>query len=521
MMRAEWSNLLIGFDLHYEHIHDIRISSLPGFRPAPAGTASSAPGTNLRAIMTSSKTDKRPNAIWSLFSSVRLAIVLLIILAMASIIGTVIPQQGQGAVEFAKNLSPEWFRFLSFLNLFDMYHSLWFRLLLGCLGLNLIICSVDRFSGAWKRFSTIPRPDRKKPFEDLPPEQTIFVQTKLEEPAHSIGRFLQTRYKRTQNKDSEHEYFFYGEKGGYSHFGVYLIHLSVLAILIGGLAGSFFGFEAYVNIMEGGKIDTVTLRKGMSPLKLGFEVSCDKFTVDFYENGAPKEYRSDLTFFINGKEVEKRSALVNHPIQFKGVTFYQASYGKLPGKKVRLKIESHANKDDITTLVVEPGHPMQLPEKEGQFIVVDVKGDLMGMGPAIQVLIRPSNGKETYFWVFKHPQMILKRLPGPMARSPKFNASAFKPYTFFLDHLESAYYTGLQVNKDPGVNIVWIGCFMMIAGFFVTFFMSHMKIWVRLSEEETGTRISVAGTANKNPVGFQRELENLTNDLKDMLLEKG
>jgi len=471
--------------------------------------------------MTSSRTDKKPNALWRFFSSVRLTIVLLIVLAITSIIGTLIPQQGQGAVQFARSLSPGWFSFFSSLGLFDMYHSIWFRLLLGCLGLNLIICSVDRFPGAWKRFRTIPRPDRKKPFEHLPPEQTFLIQAKIEDPGLGIGQLLQKRYKRTQSKDSGHEHFFYGEKGGYSHFGVYLIHLSVLIILIGGLTGSFFGFEAFVNIVEGEKIDTVTLRKGMSPLKLGFEVSCDKFTVDFYKNGAPKEYRSDLTFFIKGKEVERRSALVNHPVRFKGVTFYQASYGKLPGKKVRLKITSHTSKDDIRTLVVEPGHPMQLPEKEGQFTVTDAKEDLMGLGAAVRVLIQPSQGEETYFWVFQHPQIILQRLPGPMARSPRFNASAFKPYTFFLDHLESAYYTGLQVNKDPGVNIVWTGCFMMIAGFFVTFFMSHRKIWVRLSGEGSGTRISVAGTANKNPVGFQRELENLTDDLKDMFSGKG
>ena len=108
-----------------------------------------------------------------------------------------------------------------------------------------------------------------------------------------------------------------------------------------------------------------------------------------------------------------------------------------------------------------------------------------------------------------------------MAQSPKFNASAFKPYTFFLDDLESAYYTGLQVNKDPGVNIVWLGCFLMVAGFFVAFFTSHRKIWVRLSEEKEGIRISVAGTSNKNPVGLQRELKNLTSEFKNLLSEKG
>lgn len=466
-----------------------------------------------------SKKEKKSSIIWNFFSSVKLTIVLLIILATASIIGTLIPQR-EGAIEFAKNLSPEFFRLLSSLNLFDMYHALWFRLLIACLVLNLIICSANRFPTTLKRFHTLPRPDRLKPFKHLPTQQSILVQGQIKDIANKVNQFLQGRYKRISKKEDEKKHFFYGEKGRYSNFGVYLVHLSILIILIGALAGSFFGFEARVNILEGEQIDTVTLRGKMKPLKLGFDVRCDKFKVDFYKNGAPKEYQSQLSFYIGGKDPEKRTLLVNHPVKFKGITFYQASYGIVPGKNVLIKIDRQASKQKITELSVEVGNLIQLPGNDGQFKVADVKTDFMRMGPAVLILVKPNRGEEVRFWVFQRHETIEKQIPGLFDKFPKLNPSAFKPYTFFLDKVESRYYTGLQVNKDPGVFIVWTGFFLMIAGFFVTFFTSHRRIWVQISKDKTGIRVSVAGTAGKNPVGLQRELEHLTNDLGNLLTDK-
>ncbi len=471
--------------------------------------------------MNKSRKEEKSNLLWGFFSSVKLAMVLLIILAIASILGTVVPQRGQGAVEFARGLSPGMHSFLSALNIFDMYHSFWFRLLIGFLALNLIICSIDRFSGAWKRFTAQPRPDRGKPFHDLAPDQSLFVQGEVEDTARVVDRFLKERYKRIQTKEGSNEFFFNGERGRYSHFGVYMVHLSILLIIIGSLVGSFFGFEAFVNIVEGEKIDTVVQTKKGVPLKLGFEVRCDKFNVDFYESGAPKEYRSDLTFFVNGEETEKKSVLVNHPVQFRGITFYQASYGSRPGGRIRLRMARHSGEYESGTVTLEQGDSMQLPGNEGKLRVIDIKGDFMKMGPVARISIQPDRGEEISFWVFKNPEIMRKRLPAPMLESPKFNPSVFKPYTFFLDSLESIYYTGLQVNRDPGVSIVWAGCFLMVAGFFITFFTSHRRIWIRVSSLKQGIRVSVAGTSNKNPVGLQRELKSVINDLRKQISEKG
>jgi cytochrome c biogenesis protein len=466
--------------------------------------------------MTKPNIEKNPNIIWRLFSSVRLTIFLLILLAVASIIGTLIPQASQReSAEFAMGLSPWLFRLFSFLDLFDMYHSLWFRFLIGCLSANLLICSLNRFPGTWSLFRAQVRPDREKPFKDLPPGQGFFVKGDIAHVSDKVSRFLKSHYRKTLAKADKDRHFFYAERGGYSRFGVYVVHTSVLLILIGALVGSFFGFEAFVNIIEGDQIDTVSLRKEDEELKLGFNVRCDRFTVDFYENGMPKEYRSELTFIVDEKEAEKKSLIVNHPVQFRGVTFYQASYGTIPGKKVHLKIVKNDEKNHAITLETEPEAEVKLPGNEGTFSVTGVKANFMNTGPAVQIAVRPLEGDEVHFWVFKGYETIQKKLPGPMLMSPKFNPSAFKPYTFMLEGMETSYYTGLQVNRDPGVPIVWTGFFLIIAGFIITFFTSHKRIWVRLLPDKKGISVSIAGTTSRNQVGLERELMHLTEGLKE------
>ena len=467
--------------------------------------------------MMKSNPGKKSNIIWDIFSSVKLTLALLIILAVTSIAGTVIPQR-EGAVEFAQKLSPALVQLLNSLQLFDIYHSLWFRIMIALLSLNLIVCSMKRFQVTLKLFQALPRPDRSKPFENLPPQKSFRVRGEIQDVTRRVAAFMRDQYKKIEAKDTKKGNFFYGSKGRYSLFGVFVVHLSVLIILMGAIIGSIWGFEAYVNIAEGESVDMVTLRKrrGHAHEKLGFSVQCDKFTVDFYDTGAPKEFRSDLIFMDDGKVLQKGSLLVNHPITFRGITFYQSGYGTIPGDRVRLKISSSQGEPE--TLEIEKAHPMPLPHNEGQFEVVEVHGNLKGMmGPAALISIKPKKGKERHFWIFRNFESLQKKFPKAMFQSPILNPSAFKPYTFYLEEIQSKYYTGLQVNKDPGVPLVWVGFFMIVMGLFITFFTSHRRVWVRVLEEKGKIRISVSGKANKNPVGMERELDHLIHKLEDLL----
>jgi cytochrome c biogenesis protein len=164
------------------------------------------------------------------------------------------------------------------------------------------------------------------------------------------------------------------------------------------------------------------------------------------------------------------------------------------------------------------GEPVPLPGGSAQFQVVEVRSDFMRMGPAAHVAVKPSQGEELHFWVFQHQDMIRQRFPGMLERFPKMNPRTFEPYAFFLEKIEAKYYTGLQVNRDPGVNVVYLGFCFMVLGLVVTFFVSHRRVWVQISGEKKKVSIKVAGRANKNQMGFEKELDELAGKLRRKLV---
>jgi cytochrome c biogenesis protein len=151
--------------------------------------------------------------------------------------------------------------------------------------------------------------------------------------------------------------------------------------------------------------------------------------------------------------------------------------------------------------------------------VIEVNGNLMGMmGPAALISVEGGQSDKTSFWVFRNHAALRQRFPGMMEHNPRLNPSAFAPYTFYLEDLPTNYYTGLQVNRDPGVLFVWSGFFTIVIGLFATFFWSHRRIWIRISSGEGEAEVRVAGTASKNPVGLERELDRLTQAIRAKLM---
>ena len=272
---------------------------------------------------------KKSNALWSLFSSINLTIVLLLLIVLLSIAGSLIPQQ-EAAREFARNIPPGWSSALQKMQFFDLYHSIWFLFLLGLLSLNLIVCSLNRFQVTWQRFRAKAFPDSFTSLENLSPALTILTEERHDTTIQKLEDMLKKKYRKVEKRETAQGDFLYGEKGRFSHFGVYVIHLGILIIIGGAVIGYLFGFDAYVQVAEGDAVDTIELKEDRGAKKLNFTLRCDRFSVDFYEDGAPKEYRSDLTFLKNDRVVYQGSLLVNHPITFEGLRFYQASYGTVP-----------------------------------------------------------------------------------------------------------------------------------------------------------------------------------------------
>ena len=448
---------------------------------------------------------KMKKPLFSFLSSIKLTIILLIIIAVASIVGTIIPQQYGGGEAF-QHLSPGLVKIFNSLQLFDMYHSIWFIILMVLLSLNLIVCSLNRWKASWKLFSKVPAPNRKKPFENLPRESVILIEKHRNEIISGVENLLRRKYRKLRRKDADRITFFYGEKGAYSNFGVYIIHLSILIIITGAIIGSLLGFEAFVNIPEGESTNTVHLARQKGIKKLDFTVRCDTFTISFYDNGMPKEYRSNLSFLKDNNVILQGPLLVNHPITFDGIRVYQASYGATPGGRAHITIRRE-NKQE-TTITVKQNDSFFLNEKNTKVNIVKIENNFMSMGPAVLMHIQNPKGMMRV-WVFKRIEQMKDRIPDLIKKVPTFNPGRYTPYYFELNKIEPTYYTGLQLSHDPGVTIVAIGSLFVICGLFVTFFSSHKRLWVRLDEQDGKTRISVGARSNKDPVGLKREVESL------------
>lgn len=452
----------------------------------------------------------KKNPVWSFFSSVKLTIALLMIIALASILGTFIPQQEASEI-FAGRLSPGMASVFEKLQLFDVYHSVWFLALMALLSVNLIVCSLNRLPVSWRRFRNISASDETDVFRNLPSNRVIPVEGDLELQTTRVEGLLKKRYKRVRRKEAGQSCFLRGEKGNFSYFAVYLIHVSVLIILTGAIIGFFFGYHAYVEVVEGEAADTIQLQGGKGSKKLDFTIRCDRFLIEYYQDGTPKRYLSDLAFLRNEQVVFQGPVLVNHPVTFEGIRFYQASYGSTPAGEAVVMFRKGRGQAQAVKAAI--GKTFDLPGKEGTITLVRMEENFMRMGPAIKIDIQSAKD-HVQFWVFQNIDQIKEMNPGITDRVPMFDPERFAPYVFSLTGIQMKYYTGLQVNKDPGVPIAVAGAFLLVAGFMMVFFYAHRQVWIRLDRHGTGTRISVTGKTNKDRVGLEREMGRLIGEIK-------
>ena len=450
-------------------------------------------------------TDKTPSrSIWNFFCSLKLTMFLLITLAVVSIIGTVIPQ-GPPPPEYLQSISPNKLKLYQSLGFFDMYHSWWFILLLYLLSTNLIACSFKRLPHIWKTITQPVMVMGEGLEKTLPNVTTIMTQGDAAKLKDRIAAALKAEFTDPVITEDDGVFHLFAQKSPWSRLAVYAVHLSVLVIFIGAIIGSLFGYKGFVNIPEGESVDKV-ISRSEKEIDLGFAVRCEKFTVAHYPNGAPKEFKSILTVLENGQPVKgfnKVPVIVNDPLSYKGITFYQSSYGKLGEHEFTISDPDGSNPQP---LMIKSGGSIKLPNGSGlclQETTQDISHFQPGLsGPAAQVEVHLANGENKTFIVFgNNPAMNRMNLPYTGGKLLQYRGG------------EEFMYTGLQVAKDPGVRVVWLGCTLMMVGVYAAFFMSHRRIWVRV---ENGM-VTVGGSASKNQGAFQIFMERLVTKLKKQL----
>ncbi len=437
-------------------------------------------------------------SLWDFFCSLKLSISLLIGLALTSIIGTVVPQ-GNIPPEYLQTISESKFKLYQSLSFFDMYHSWWFMLLLYLLTVNLVACSIKRLPRVWKMVS------EPQLVMDENLEKSLALTHEFKISGDAVAKmkdFLATSVSSPVVTEKDGSIHLFAQKMPWCRLGVYVVHLSIIIIFIGALIGSFFGYKAMVNIPEGMAIDTV-YAPGDKAVKLDFAVRLEKFSVSYYDTGAPKEFKSILTILEKGQPVkgyENIPIIVNDPLSYKGITFYQSSYGQSgEGSLYHFNVSrrggaggAHFDLKKGEQATLNGGATLEVLEA-----TQDVRQFMPEFsGPAAKVMLKMPGKNPESFIVFKNHPEIEEQRKGELVLQ---YAGA-----------DEKLYTGLQVAKDPGVWVVWSGCALMTLGIMMAFFLSHNRIWIRISNG----RVVMGGTASKNPAAFESKFEALVEKLK-------
>ena len=361
-------------------------------------------------------------------TSIRLTIFLLLVLAGVAVLGTLVPQD-QPPQHYFMNYGETLGSLLWRAGFTRIYSSPWFLAPVSLLALNILVCLINGLPQALRRCR---RRFSWETAQDLP-ERGRFAWPPGVDP-HSLVTTVLSRELGRPRKESlpDKEVYLY-ERGRWRPLGPYLVHLALLLILAGGLIGKFWGIEGRLSILEGETANAFEVDPG-GEQPLDFTVRLDRFKVQFYEQGsAPKEFRSDLTFLKNGREMERRSCRVNEPVSFGGLTFYQSSYGAQPTGPVRLKA---CQGDDCEVLELPFRRMADLPGGKGQLMVMRLDGNLQGYGPAVQLALRSGPGHPQIFWVLQdHPEVADQ--PGP--------------WRFSVVSVPWKFYSVFQVKRDPGV----------------------------------------------------------------------
>ena len=423
--------------------------------------------------------------IWKFLASVRLAIFLLAALALTSVIGTIIPQH-QVANFYVERYSPGMAAFFQALDIPSMYSSWWFVALLALLALNLIICSLDRLPRVWRLIKADPAAIPAERIKKMP-ERAYWPVSDTAFPA--VKTLLTARGFTAVN-----DRLFVAEKGAWSRLGVYIVHLSILIIFAGAMVGQRYGFKASLTLPEGESSDVVFFNQSRTPQPLGFTVRCDSFTIQYYDNGMPKEYLSRLTVLENGKQVLSRGIEVNRPLRYRGITFYQASYQPY---------------DDFIVEFMKNGQPQG--KRHAFTIAFQQQEEWKEEGVSFGVLSASGQAQR-----LERLNLWLKK-GGDEPRVLTLKAGEEADFGPYKVRVRQMYATVLQVAKDPGVPLVYLGCGLLIFGLYVAFFLSHRRYFALLEETETGRGLLLAGTANKNRFGFARDFAALKNEIEKTL----
>jgi len=453
---------------------------------------------------------------WQTLSSIKTGVVLIILVVIFSAAGTVILQRPMtDPDDMQRAYSPTMLRFLDATGLTDVFHARWFVALMVLVSLCIIAASVERFPNAWRYFARPYKSPDESFRKALPTRAQIPIKDE-EQGLSAAERALERMGLKSERIVRTNTFSLFAERHRISEMAVYIVHASLLLIFLGGIVDALYGWRGFITLSPGLTSSQVEMKSGVTRT-LPFSIRCDGTGEETYKDGTPKRWWSRLAVVDGGREVERKEIVVNDPMVYGGVRFYQASYGRT-GKLDRLVVDATSVRGKTRTsqelslalgqtVDLDDNTSVQLAEFIADYVVQD--GHVYARSnniehPAVHLIVssKKSDAKVN-FW--------LPEIPG-------IAENASSPYRFEPKDLKTGVYTGLEVSHEPGQWAVWAGVVLMAIGLTFVFYVAHVRFWVvPVLDAEGRMALWVGGTANRNREAFEEKFKKLVEQIQKEL----
>lgn len=462
---------------------------------------------------------------WRQLTSMRTALMLLMLLAIAALPGSWIPQRSVDAraVEAFVLRHPDLSPWLERLGAFHVYSSPWFSAIYILLMVSLVGCIVPR-SGAYLRALRSRPPRAPRNFDRLPAAGSFTTQASPE----AVLAAARTAIGRARIDVVEGE--LRAERGYLREFGNLVFHVSIMVVLVGVAIGSLFGYRGAAIVTEGDafanaltQYDEFSSGALFNANKLaGFRLEVDDVTAKFQltgpQRGAPREFAVDgAAIHTDGTRTDARIT-VNHPLSIGGASIYLVGQGYAPVIKVTQPDGVVAFDDAVPFLpadgtytssgVVKVGDasPVALG-LEGFFLPTAVRVGKQAPSTsafpaaanpylAMQVWtgdLYPDDGPQSVYSLDKSKLTQVKNAAGKPFRielTPGQETVLPNGTRVEFDGLRQ--FARLQIGATPLVQLPLYGIIAGLVGLSLSLFVRPRRIWVRTRQEGPATVVDVA-----------------------------
>ena len=411
-------------------------------------------------------------------SDLRLAILLLLLIAIASAIGTILPQ-GEAADLYLNRFNADpWLGLINGdrmlqLQLDRVYSSGWFLALLAWLGLALILCSWRR---QWPALQAALRwIDYREPrqLSKMALAETI-PSSDPEQGLQDLATSLRSQGWQVQEQSGR----LAARRGVSGRVGPLLVHTGLVLLMLGAAWGALAGNRIERFLAPGRSLDLLD-RSGMSQLSL----TLDQFSIERDPAGRTEQFRSRLTLAPAGSgAAEQREISVNHPLRYRGMTVYQADWS-------------------LATITLQLGRspflqlPLQtFPELGDQLwgLVLPTRPD--GSEPVLLTLGSEAGPVQVFG---EGGDLITNLRPGGAAA--EINGVPIR----VIDVMPAS---GLLLKRDPGVPLVYTGFAITLLGGGLSLIATR-QLWAVGDPQHQ--KLHVAGLCNRNLSGFAQDFPSL------------